>query len=222
MKGSFRKGLRMEKQKDGLHMSYEIRALAMKEVKNIYDQYLCFHFLKEERKPLKTIERMWEQNQYFALGMFGKEEKELLGYAFFCSCSDSDMVLLDYFAMLEEQRGRGLGSLFVQHMQELLNESFRGILIETEDVSFAKNEQEVKERNRRNDFYMQNGARKTGITSRIYDARYEVYVLPFEEATMLKAKLLGNVCYENIYEIYRYMIPGEKNEKFVSFWRKQT
>lgn len=212
----------MERQKDGAHIPYEICALTLEEVRNIYQRYLCLHFVEEERKPLKSIERMWEQNQYFALGMFGMEERKLLGYAFFCSCGESDMVLLDYFSMLEEHRGRGLGSLFLQHMQDILKESFRGILIETEDVSFAKNAQEIQERNRRNEFYMQNGARKTEITSRIYDARYEVYVLPFEETVMLESELLWKVCYENIYEIYRYMIPGEKNREVVSFWRKQT
>ena len=212
----------MEGQKDGMHKLYEIRALTLEEVRNIYQRYLCIHFAKEERKPLKSIERMWEQNQYFALGIFEKEEKTLMGYAFFCSCGKSNMVLLDYFAVLEEQRGRGLGSLFVQHMQDMLKERFCGILIETEDVSFAKNEQEREERNRRNDFYIQNGARKTGITSRIYDARYEVYVLPFEEMVMSESELFWEVCYENIYEIYRYMIPGEKNREAVSFWRKQA
>lgn len=212
----------MERQKNEAHIPYEIRTLTLEEVKKIYQRYLCIHFVEEERKPLKSIERMWEQNQYFALGMFGKEEKELMGYAFFCSCGKSNMVLLDYFAMLEEQRGRGLGSFFMQYMQDTLKERFCGILIETEDVSFAENKQEMEERNRRNDFYMQNGARRTGITSRIYDARYEVFVLPFEETDMLALELLMKVCYENIYEIYRYMIPGEKNREVVSFWREEA
>lgn len=203
-------------------IAVDIRALTIEEVEMIYHKYLQFHFTEEERKPLKSIERMWEQNQYFALGMFGKEEKGLMGYAFFCSCGKSNMVLLDYFAMLEEQRGRGLGSLFMQYMQDTLKERFCGILIETEDVSFAEDEQEMEERNRRNDFYMQNGARRTGITSRIYDARYEVFVLPFEETDMLELELFLKVCYENIYVIYRYMIPGEKNREVVSFWRKQA
>jgi len=110
----------------------------------------------------------------------------------------------------------------MQYMQDTLKERFCGILIETEDVSFAENKQEMEERNRRNDFYMQNGARRTGITSRIYDARYEVFVLPFEETDMLALELLMKVCYENIYEIYRYMIPGEKNREVVSFWREEA
>lgn len=214
----FQFGIERKKKMD---RQYEIRTLHIEEVREIYHQYLQFHFVEEERKPLKAIERMWEQNQYFALGMFEKEQKSLAGYAFFSSCIDGDMVLLDYFAMLEKERGKGLGSLFLQHMQDTLQEGFRGILIETEDVSFAKNEQELEERNRRNDFYLRNGAKKTGITSRIYDARYEVYVLPFGEMSMLDLELLSKLSFENIYGIYQYMIPGEKNEKFVSFWKKQ-
>lgn len=205
-----------------IRIPFEICPLTIEEVETIYHQYLQFHFTEEERKPLKAIKRMWEQGKYFALGMFEKEEKELLGYAFFSGGRQSDMVLLDYFAMLEKQRGRGLGSVFLQHMQEILKESFRGIIIETEDVSFAKNEQETEERNRRNDFYMRNGAKKTGITSQIYGARYEVYVLPFEELKKVDEKLLCKVCYENVYEIYQYMIPGEKNQMHVAFWTNWT
>lgn len=204
-----------------MNRQFEIRALQIDEVREIYDKQLRFHFAEEERKPLNSIERMWEQNQYFALGMFEKKQKSLMGYAFFCSCMEKNMVLLDYFAMLEEQRGKGFGSVFLQHMQDILQESFCGILIETEDVLFAKNQLEIEERERRNEFYLQNGAKKTGITSRIYDARYEVYVLPFEELTKVDIKILEKVSYENIYEIYQYMIPGEKNKKFVSFWRGQ-
>ena len=210
----------MERQKAEGHLPYEIRALTLDEVRNIYQRYLCIHFTEEERKPLKAIERMWEQGKYFALGMY--EQEELLGYAFFSGCSQSDMVLLDYFAMLEEQRGSGFGSVFLQQMQDTLKENFRGIIIETEDVSFAKNEQETEERNRRNDFYMRNGAKKTGITSQIYGARYEVYVLPFEELKKVDEKLLCKVCYENVYEIYQYMIPGEKNQMHVAFWINWT
>lgn len=203
-----------------MDIQYEIRTLNIEEVREIYEKYLQFHFVEEERKPLKAIERMWEENQYFALGMFGKKEKELMGYAFFSSCSQGDMVLLDYFAIVQEQRGKGLGSLFLQHMQDTLQESFRGILIETEDISFAKNKEEIEERSRRNQFYLQNGAKKTGITSKIYDARYELYVLPFKELDMLDLELLSKLSYENIYNIYQYMIPGKKNQKYVSFWKE--
>jgi len=102
----------MERQKNEAHIPYEIRTLTLEEVKKIYQRYLCIHFVEEERKPLKSIERMWEQNQYFALGMFGKEEKELMGYAFFLQLRQEQYGVAGLFCDVGRATGQRTGKFF--------------------------------------------------------------------------------------------------------------
>lgn len=197
----------------------EIRRLHLEEVQQIYRIYLSQHFAKNEIKPLENIEKMWNGHNYFAIGIFQEDTKKLMGYALLCGCKDSDMVLLDYYAILKEYRQLGIGSYFLEHMGELLKEEFCAILIETEDIRCAANEEEKIERERRNMFYERNGAVKAGLRSEIYTARYEVYVLPTGE-NLLSQKDWKEQCERNIIALYRYMVPGEKNKKFVTFWKE--
>ena len=118
---------------------------------------------------------------------------------------------------MEEYRQLGLGSYFLEHMGEQLKEMFSGILIETEDIRCAANEQEKIERERRNVFYERNGAVKTGIRSEIFTARYEVYLLQTKKS-LISQENWKEQCRSNIIALYQYMVPGEKNEKFVTFW----
>lgn len=197
-----------------------IRRLNLEEVQQIYRTYMPQHFAKNEIKPLENIENMWADNNYFAIGIFQKDTQKMMGYALLCGCKESDMVLLDYYAILEEYRQLGIGSYFLEHMGEQLKETFCGILIETEDILCAANEQEKIERERRNVFYERNGAVKTGIRSEIFTARYEVYVLQTGHFSFLQEDWRAR-CRRNIIALYQYMVPGEKNEKFVTFWMEE-
>ena len=198
----------------------EIRRLHLEEVQQVYRTYMPRHFAKNEIKPLENIEKMWADNNYFAIGIFQKDTQKMMGYALLCGCKGSDMVLLDYYAILEEYRQLGIGSFFLEHMGEQLKEMFSGILIETEDIRFAANEQEKIERERRNAFYEKNGAVKTGIRNEIFTARYEVYVLQTGDSLLLQEDWRAQ-CRRNIIALYQYMVPGEKNEKFVTFWMEE-
>lgn len=192
-------------------MNYNIRNLTKEETAEIYEKWIHAHFPEDEIKPLRHICRMWKQGAYCALGMY--EGEKLVSYGFFAMVPGKDMLLLDYFAVLEDYRNQGAGSFFLQKMGQCLSEyrgvSYQGILIETEDIMYSRNEEERKIRQKRNLFYEKNGAVCTGVTGEVYGVHYAVWNLP----------IAGNAgteeCREQLQEIYRMMVEGEKYEKFV-------
>lgn len=192
-------------------MNYAIQNLTREETAGIYERWIAAHFPKNEIKPLKHICRMWEQGSYCALGMYDGEK--LVSYAFFAMVPGKDMLLLDYFAVLEDYRNLGAGSIFLQKMGQCLMEhrgvSYQGILIETEDIAYAQNGEERHIRQKRDLFYEKNGAVRTGVTGEVYGVHYAIWNLP----------ITGNAgteeCREQLKEIYRMMVAGEKYEKFV-------
>lgn len=194
-------------------MQYTIENLTLEQVSEIYTKYLQLHFPPEEVKPLKNIQRMWGAGSYRALGMFEQKENvsELIGYAFFALTPDHKMLLLDYLAIAESYRGKGMGSIFLQEMRSRLQE-FHGILIETEDVDFASNEEERYVRAKRDVFYERNGVVRTSVKSLIYTVHYANWVLPISQPAS------DELCKKNLEDIYKFMIPGEKNEKFVRIY----
>ncbi len=188
---------------------YVIKKLEYTELEAVYNQYLHRHFPADEIKPLAHIRRMWEAGAYQALAMYGRQgEQELMGYGFFAADTESSMLLLDYFAILEKYRARGLGSIFLKEMHRLLKD-YNGILIETEDADYAANETELMIRRKRDAFYEGNGVLKTGIVSEVYGVHYQIWQFPGEKPASVKE------CRDNLEKIYRFMIPGEKYERHV-------
>lgn len=189
-----------------------IRKLSLEEARKIYEEHMVRHFPKDEIKPWKSIERMWNMEAYHALGMFemaNRMQPALLGYALFAQKPEGNVCLLDYFAMLEECRGQGLGGTFLGKMKEVLTD-YQGILFETEDEDAAEDEQQLQVRKRRNAFYEREGMLRTDIRTEVYGVKYMIWNYPF--------KGLGTdreACRKNLADIYRIMIPGEKFGKYV-------
>ena len=59
--------------------------------------------------------RKREQGQYFVYGMF-EDNGELAGYAYFIKCSNKDVYLLDYLAIVKNKRSKHLGSTILQEL----------------------------------------------------------------------------------------------------------
>ncbi|MCM1326128.1 MAG: hypothetical protein NC094_02315 [Bacteroidales bacterium] len=192
-------------------MNYVIRNLTVEETAEIYKGWIPKHFPKDEIKPLKHICRMWEQGAYCALGMYNGEK--LVSYGFFAMAPGKDMLLLDYFAVLEDYRNLGAGSFFLKKMGQCLTEQmgvlYQGILIETEDIAYARSDEERQIRRKRDLFYEKNGAVRTGVVSEVYGVHYVIWNLP----------IAGNMgtgeCREQLKAIYRMMVEGDKYQRFV-------
>lgn len=159
--------------------AYEIRMLELAEIEDIYEHPAQRHFPENELKPLKSIRRMYTEGCYQGLGMYvrGETGEELAAYALFVTTKEQDALLLDYYAVLEGRRNSGTGSLFLQRMKELFRDR-NGILLETEDIELAANEEERQTRTRRNAFYRRNGVKETQLRVSYCGADYQIFYMP--------------------------------------------
>lgn len=155
--------------------AYTVRKFNQEEIGHIYQSYMKKDFPSDELKPLSHITRSMEAGYGFSLGIYGEEE--LVGYAVFILCEETRCALLDYFAILWDKRGGGLGhqafALFEAYFAENLRE-VDGIYIESERISAAKNEKQRLTRERRIAFYLSCGCEMTALRSVLFGVDYSV------------------------------------------------
>lgn len=186
---------------------YYIRELEKEQLLTIYRENIDKHFPKDEIKPLKKIERMCEMGIYYGLAMYD-EQSPLIGYAFFIKDLEGNIILLDYFAVMEEYRSKGMGSKFLQEMKKIVG-SYRAILLETEDVDKAKTIEEAEIRRKRDCFYEHNGVIKTDVRSEVYGVHYAIWNYPVREIVSFPE------CRESVKRIYKAIVSEEKYKKFI-------
>ena len=105
---------------------------------------------------------------------------------------------LDYFAIMEDYRSLGLGSLFLQHMKASAA-PYQGFLIESEDPDHANGESELSIRRKRLDFYGKNGALPTGIKATVFGVPYRLLFFPLQDAHLPDVETLCQH-FSNIYQ----------------------
>lgn len=148
----------------------------------IYRLY-CTAFPSYERKPFSVIRSMQKKGKsdvwYF------EQNKKFAGLV--TTINSDDVILIDYFAVSPESRGRGIGSEIIVQLKDYY--SGKGIFVEIESV-FEECEN-PKERLRRKQFYINNG------------------LLPMKVMVILfgvKMELMGINCtmtYDEYYAFYR-------------------
>ncbi len=189
-------------------MNSYLRLLTFEEASLVYKQHTKRDFPANELKPWKSIARMWKQDSYFALGVFedagGAETLDALrGYAFFVDPPECGACLLDYYAILPAYRSAGLGGRTLRRLSEMVRDKGKYILLETEDIDFAKTDEQIAERERRDAFYTRNGCVKTDIKGSVFGVKYAVW--------RLGGTADFDACCADMKTLYRLMIPGEKN-----------
>ena len=152
----------------------QLNRLSETEISDIYQNHLIFDFPADEVKPLERILQMLHSGIYFAFGLF--EGAALRGYAFFVKSKNGKAALLDYFAVLRGKRGDGIGSHFLALLRCELQQ-LDTVILESEAIDAAENEEETDIRTRRIAFYLRNGVRKTGIRSVVFGVEYEILCL---------------------------------------------
>ena len=143
------------------------------QVELLYRTRLADDFMPSELKPLESMRRSWTKNAYQCYGLFGGDE--LLGYAFFVR-RDRDY-LLDYLAIARERRGEGLGSLFLHQLAACVQDANCAVC-EVEDPDKARSTAAREHRERRMQFYLRNGCRKTDVTSTVFGVDYRILEIP--------------------------------------------
>lgn len=177
-----------------------IRELNRDQLAELYETNLKEDFTPEELKPIMAIEYLMEEGNYFAYGMY--EEEKLMAYAFFASAPEREYVLLDYYAVTADARGKGIGTRFMKEWQEALREcGCKAVLAEVEAPDVIENENERHNSERRMEFYRRNGLRDTEIRTWLFRVKYRILSLD------LASPKPGDVLYKELIDIYRRIFP---------------
>lgn len=190
-------------------MAYTVKRLEKDRLAEIYNTYMKQDFPPSELKPLSHILRSAEAGFGFSLGIY--EEEELAGYAVFILCEETKCALLDYFAILKDKRGSGLGhraiSLFETYFEENLP-AVEGLYIESERVSAAENEKQRQIRQRRIAFYLSCGCEMTAFRSVLFGVDYSILYRRFGTGGQ-------EVSLEALDTLYKKMFKPEHYDRFV-------
>ncbi len=174
-----------------------LRLTDFSQVETLYQTRLRKDFARNERKPLSSMRRSWKKEVYDCYGLF--DGKEVLGYAFFVRLGKS--CLLDYFAIAEEHRNEGLGTIFLRQLADCLADA-DCVVVEVEDPDRAPDVETRELRERRLRFYLRSGYRETELRARVFGADYRILELP-------AARPHGAEELRRVYtELYRSVLPA--------------
>ena len=172
----------------------------------VYHEHLKRDFPSNELKPLFAIRRLVKRKLYHCFVLYdettGVEEGtgSLLAYAFLFGNKDSDLLLLDYYAVVPHGRQKGLGSQFLALLGQELSKC-DGMAAEIESMETAIDAEDLKKRQRRLDFYLRNGFRRSKIRGWIFGVEYETVYWP------LGLNPDDHQLLERMNELYRAMVP---------------
>lgn len=133
-------------------------------------------FPKEERKPYEIMEQKQQEGKmqiWAIIQETSKSEIDFCGLAI--TILSEDIVLLDYFAICPNQRGKGMGSKALEVIKEMYAKY--NLILEIESTSEKKlslSEEEKHIRKRRKKFYYQNGIKEIGLEVVLYGVPMEV------------------------------------------------
>lgn len=118
-----------------------------------------------ERKPLWLMRAKYKQGKADAWMI--EEAGRFVGFAI--TMNDGDLVMLDYFAVAEEARGKGHGSACLKWLQEKYRDYRFFLEIESTKVQ-AKN---LKQRVARKDFYARNDMKEAKLCAKVFGVEFE-------------------------------------------------
>ena len=156
----------------------KFKVLSSEEIKKVYEEHMVYDFPENELKPLSHIGDMTQAVIYLPYGIYNGDE--MIGYAFFVYEKAYRLALLDYFAIFRGKRDGGMGSKALSCMKEM-KDDFDLIVLEVEIPEEAEDDTDKELRQRRIGFYERNGAYRTNIITRIYDANYLILQFPLKE-----------------------------------------
>lgn len=178
-----------------------MRAITKEDLANIYDNLMPIHFPKDEIKPWAKLSTLWDEGHYHGY-IWEDEAGELIGYALLYESAD-DYWLLDYYAVNSKERNKGYGSRFLGELKAELAAKTAGVIIETENPAYGKDEAEKDLRTRRINFYLRNGCEKSGILSTAEGVAYVILYMQGKKACE------KNKIAEHLAEIYDLVLPKD-------------
>lgn len=185
-----------------MHLPIELKRTTDGELSALYRDHMTRDFPPSELKPLEMFRQLIRDG--LAAVYLCLSDQQLVGYAALAAEPGGQAVLLDYLAVVPEQRGTGCGTAILQALQTMLK---RPILIESEHPEAAQTPEDRQIRTRRIHFYQQAGCRLTGRRVLLFGVDFDLLCLggPLspEEAVAAYASL------------YQKMLPRERYQKKV-------
>lgn len=178
------------------------KKLSLEEARAVYIGCAHRDFPSNELKPFSMIERLYNNGCYECYGFYRQEDDMLCAYAFMMADTDMNMLLLDYFAVCEELRGKGYGSLALKILKQDFT-TWNGIIFEVEDDETAESEEEAYIRRGRIAFYEKNGVVMTEERSHAFGVDYKLMVMDLAD------KAAGEQVGNKITSVYKKMLPEE-------------
>lgn len=154
-----------------------IRLLNKEEIAEIYHKKMPQDFAKGEIKPLERILMLREWGKYLCYGIFEylNGTEKMVSYCFCVTSEAKDAVLLDYFAVSGDIRGKGYGSrCFAMLKEEIRKKELGNLILEVENPRFGIDPWDRELRRRRIAFYIRNGMTLTHLRIFLYDVEYLV------------------------------------------------
>lgn len=164
----------------------------IEKIKIVYNEA----FPRSERKPFSMIEKNVANGKMEILSIYDDDFCGLV-----ISANYFDIVLIDYFAVAEEFRSKGIGSKAIPLIRERYKDKKAFLEIELADEKMTINDQPV----RRKKFYLKNGMQCA-------DIRVKLFGVPMEILSFGK-KITAEDCkklYRNLYgKMYKMFIRFE-------------
>ena len=195
-----------------------IQKLEIPQLEKLYHAHMEKDFVPQELRPWHSVKHLTEQGCYDTFAC--REEGQLVAYAAFARCEAG--VLLDYFAVVPQLRGKGVGSRFFRELKWVFPQ-FEApcIFSEVESLESASSPEEREVRRRRIQFYQRCGCEGTPIFAHLFGVEYQIMTFPLEEGPSpsleeLEAALL---------RLYQVIIPrlekGEGVSKVCRIYRRE-
>lgn len=160
-----------------------------KEQLKLLKQLYMTSFPKYERKPFRLMQALEKCGKMEILCI--SDSKNFCGLVI--TASYKDLVLIDYFAISEELRGKGIGSQSI----ELIRERYKGKRLFLEIESTLKESSNMDERKKRKNFYLRNKLSESGISVLLFGVEMELLTfgeqVTYEEYRNLYKHLIGNI-----------------------------
>ena len=194
-----------------------LKELNVNEFTTIYQTYMTTDFPPDELKPLERMIHTMETGLSSAFGLY--ENNDLRAYAVFIIPEGEPYGLLDYLAVIKKYRGTGIGHHFFALIENTLKQKYphlEGFFIESENIDFAKTEQERKIRQRRIAFYENNNCQITKLGSRLFGVTYSILLYDFTQDADNKKET--EILFKALDKIYAAMFKKHHYKNEVSLW----
>ncbi|CAM3639430.1 GNAT family N-acetyltransferase [Erysipelothrix urinaevulpis] len=184
-------------------MNYKIIGIDEKGFSEIYNNYMIKDFPQEELRSLEDFQIAIKEQVIYAYALV--LDDDFLGYATVVRLDDSDIMLLDYYAVSAKQRGLGLGSYFIKELFNLL--PAKAFLLEVQNPQKVS-KKEFETAVQRVHFYENNGAHHTNLEWTSFDNNYIIMFLGSENA-------LIDLDFEHyMRSFYRLLMPDHVVDKY--------